>query len=491
MILGIDQGTTGTRACLVDAGRIVRSAYAQHAQITPHDGWVEHDPDEIWARVLETISRALGNEQLRIDGIAIANQGETVMLWDAETGRALHNALVWQDTRTADYVAELARDRAVAARVRAETGLGLDPYFSAAKLRWLLDHTAGALECAARGQLRAGTLDSWLIDRLTGGAVFATDVSTAARTQLCDTRSLAWSPFLLELFGIPRAILAEIRDSDGGFGACASSVLGGRLAGVPIIASVVDQPAALAGQGCIDRGDAKATLGTGAFLYVNTGGERPSGEHGTLATVAWRRTGGGACYALDGGVLAFGSAIGWLERIGLLATGELDAVLARRGGRGPAIAVPSLAGLGSPHWNRSAHASWFGLTHATTAEDMVCGVADGLVCRVAEVVDAIERDARTQIRELRVDGGLSRSPALVQLLADMLGRLVVVAEEDEATVLGACTLAELRLGTLTDDNVRARRDRYRARYGPRTTDDERAALRERFARALALTTQFG
>ncbi len=489
-ILGIDQGTTGTRACLIDRGRILETSYAQHAQYTPHDGWVEHDANEIWERVHETISSVLP-EGARVDGIAIANQGETVMLWDASTGKPLHNALVWQDTRTADWVAELARDAATAKRVREETGLGLDPYFSAAKLRWLLDHTAGALECAERGQLRAGTLDTWLIDRLTGGAVFATDVSTAARTQLCDTRALAWSPFLLERFGIPRAILPEIRDSDGGFGTCASSVLGGRLAGVPIVASLVDQPAALVGQGCIDRGDAKATLGTGAFLYVNTGGERASGEHGTLATVAWRRAGMPACYALDGGVLAFGSAIGWLETTGLLAKGELDAVLSRRGGRGPALAVPALAGLGSPHWNRSAHASWFGLTHATTAEDMVCAVADGLACRVAEVVDAIERDAGTTIRELRVDGGLSRSPALVQLIADIVGRAVMVAEEDEATVLGACTLAELRLGTLTEADVRARRDRYRARCGPRTTADERAALRERFARALALTAQFG
>jgi len=485
MILGIDQGTTGTRACLLEAGRITHTAYAQHAQITPQDGWVEHDADEIWARTQDVLAALPAS---RIDGIAIANQGETVMIWDADSGRPLHNALVWQDTRTADVVARLAADPAIATRVRSETGLRLDPYFSAAKLRWLLDHVPH------KGRrIKAGTLDTWLIDRLTGGAVFATDSSTAARTQLCDTRTLQWSPFLLELFGIPREVLPEIRDSDAGFGVCTHPA----VKGVPILASLVDQPAALAGHGCIDRGDAKATLGTGAFVYVNTGSERPSGEHGTLATVAWRRatSGTGAaktCYALDGGVLAFGSAIGWLENLGLLARGELDAVLAARGtpqAAATVIGVPALAGLGAPHWNRAAHGSWFGLTHATTATEMVAAVADGLACRVAEVVDAIERDAGIVIRELRVDGGLSRSPALVQLLADVLGRPVVVAEEDEATVLGAATLAELRLGTLSEADVRARRNRSRARHEPRMASGPRATLRERFARARALTTQ--
>jgi len=488
MILGIDQGTTGTRACLVDGGRIAHSVYAQHRQITLRDGWVEHDAGEIWTRVQDLLTH------LRIRGsaeaIAIANQGETVMLWNAETHRPLHHALVWQDTRTTDFVASLASDAGVAARVREETGLGLDPYFSASKLRWLLDNVPGARDLAAKGRLRAGTLDTWLVDRLTDGTVFATDASTAARTQLCDTRTLEWSPFLLELFGIPREILPEIRACDADFGSCTHPA----ARGVPIVASIVDQPAALLGEGCIDRGDAKVTIGTGAFLYVNTGSERPSGNHGTLATVAWHRAGRPAAttYALDGGVLAFGSAIAWLESIGVLAPGQLDAVLSARTPTalpGP-VSVPALAGLGAPHWNRHAHGTWFGLTHATTASDMVAAVAYGLACRVAEVVDAVELDAGIAIGELRVDGGLSRSPALVAILADVLGRPVIVAEEDEATVLGAATLAALRLGQITEDEVRARRTRFRARYQPRIADGPRAVLRERFARALALTTSF-
>jgi len=482
VILAIDQGTTGTRACLVDAGRIAHSAYAEHAQLTPHDGWVEHDPVEIWTQVQRVITEVLAKAPgVRVDGIAIANQGETVMLWETETGRPLHNALVWQDTRTSDAVAKLASDPTVAARVRSETGLGLDPYFSAAKLRWLIDHT----EHTGR-RIKAGTLDTWLIDRLTDGSVFATDASTAARTQLCDTRSLKWSPFLLELFGIPRAILPEIRASDAGFGTCTLPA----LHGVPIVASLVDQPAALLGQGCLDRGDAKATLGTGAFVYVNTGAQRPSGEHGTLATVAWQRA-STTTYALDGGVLAFGSAIGWLESLGLLAKAQLDAVLAARSltTTSSVVCVPALAGLGSPHWNRNAHGSWFGLTHATTAQDMVAAVADGLACRIAEVVDAIERDAAIAIKELRVDGGVSRSTAFVQRIADVIGRPVAIAEEDEATVLGAATLAELRLGRIDEAAVRARRARTRATLSPRLDTPARATLRERFAAALALTTQ--
>jgi glycerol kinase len=480
MLLGIDQGTTGTRACLVDGGRIVRHAYAPHTQLHPRDGWVEHDVDEIWA----CTQRVIDEVGVRPSAVAIANQGETVVIWDAETRRPLHHALVWQDTRTAEAVARLAADTGIARRVLDETGLGLDPYFSAAKLRWLLDHVPGARELAERGRLRAGTLDTWLIDRLTDGRVFATDASTAARTQLCDTRTLAWSPFLLELFAIPPQVLPEIRASDGGFGVCA----GGLLDGVPIVASLVDQPAALAGQGCIDRGDAKATFGTGCFIYVNTGAERPSGAHGTLATVAWRAR-GQTCYSLDGGVLAFGSALDWLTELGLGDRGALEAALAAPRGR-HVVCVPALVGLGAPHWQRHARGAWLGLSHATTRDDLAGALAEGLACRVVEVVHAVERDAGMTIRELRVDGGWSRSPALMQLHADLLGCPIDIAEQDEATALGACSLAALALGELTDDELRARKTRARARYEPRMSADEREHALVRFARARELTAQW-
>jgi glycerol kinase len=481
VLLGIDQGTTGTLACLVEAdGRIAARAYAAHRQICPRPGWVEHDAEEIWRCVERVVGEVLAQAgDARPDGVALANQGETVLLWDRRTGRPLHHALVWQDTRTQPLVGRLAEDPAIAARVREETGLPLDPYFSAPKLRWLLDEVPGARALAAAGHLRAGTLDAWLIERLTGGGAALTDPSTAARTLLYDTRAHRWSAFLLELFGVPPGVLPEVRDTDAGFGACAALGLGG----APIVASLVDQPAALAGHGCVDAGDAKATFGTGCFVYASTGAARPRGG-GTLATVAWKRTGAPACYALDGGVLAAGSAIGWLRELGVLGEGEpLDAALAGARRDPGVVCVPALVGLGAPHWDRDARAAWLGMSSAATRADLTSALVEGIACRVAEVVAAIEREAGLALAELRVDGGLTRSPALMQLQADLLGRPIAVAEQDEATVVGACAIAALRLGALTEADLRARRGRARARYEPRISGDERGARLDRFARA--------
>ena len=485
VLLGIDQGTTGTLACLVESdGRIAARAYAAHRQICPRPGWVEHDAEEIWRCVERVVAEVLASGA-RPDGVALANQGETVLLWDRRTGRPLHHALVWQDVRTQPLIGRLAADPSIAARVRDETGLPLDPYFSAPKLRWLLDEVPGARALAGAGHLGAGTLDAWLIERLTGGGPALTDPSTAARTLLCDTRVHRWSTFLLELFEIPPGVLPEIRDTDAGFGACAVAGLGG----VPIVASLVDQPAALAGHGCIDAGNPKATFGTGCFVYAGTGWARPRGG-GTLATVAWKRAGEPAHYALDGGVLAAGSAIDWLREIGVLGEGEpLDAALAG-GRRDPGVVcVPALVGLGAPHWDRGARAAWLGMSSAATRADLAGALADGIACRVAEVVAAIEREG-LPIAELRVDGGLSRSAALMQLQADLLGRPVAVAEEDEATVTGACAIAALRTGALSESDLRARRGRTRARYEPRLSADERAARLDRFARARELAARW-
>ncbi|MBL0213596.1 MAG: glycerol kinase [Myxococcales bacterium] len=481
LLLGIDQGTTGTRACLVDHElSIVNAAYAPHRQHTPRPGWVEHDPAEIWACTQRVIGQVLAQGK-RPTGVAIANQGETVMLWDARTGAPLHRALVWQDTRTEPAIARHAEDAEADARIRDQTGLRLDAYFSASKLRWLLDEVPGARALAAARYLRAGTLDTWLIDRLTQGEVFATDASTAARTMLCETRGCTWSPELLELFGIPAGVLPEIRDTDAGFGVCA----GNGLDGVPILASVVDQPAALMGQGCVDPGDVKATFGTGCFVYANTGTQRPERPAGTLATVAWRR-GGETTYALDGGVLALGSAIGWAGELGLptdeAALGEdVDQNL---------VCVPSLVGLGSPHWDRSARGAWLGMSSATTPGQLVAALAEGLACRVVEVVRAIERDSGFTVSTLRADGGLARSAALMQRVADLLGRPVAVAAEEEATVVGACAIAALRLGTITLDEVRQRRARGQAHYVPQLSADQRGARLAQFDRALALARQW-
>lgn len=479
MLLGIDQGTTGTRACLVDGkGLVVRHAYAKHRQIVPGPGRIEHDADEIWACTQRVIGEVV--RPGRPDGVALANQGETILVWDARTRRPLHHALVWSDTRTEAFVGRLAADPANVALVHEVTGLRLDAYFSAAKLRWLLDEVPGARALAAAGQLRAGTVDTWLIDRLTAGAVFATDASTAARTLLCDTRTLTWSAQLLALFGIPEGILPEIRASDAGFGTC----VGHGLDGVPIVASLADQPAALAGQGCVDRGDAKATFGTGCFVYINTGAERVVGD-AALSTVAWQR-GRETCFALDGGVLAAGSAIDWVRGLGLL--GENVFLPSARDPE--LVCVPALVGLGAPHWDRAARGAWLGMSSATTAEDLAGALIEGIACRVAEVVRAVEHEAGITVDELRVDGGLTRSAELMQLQADLLGRPILVAEEDEATAVGACAIAALGRRELTPEVLRTRKHRWRARYEPRISADERDSRLARFARALALVRRY-
>lgn len=474
MILGIDQGTTGTRAVLVDDELTIdASAYAAHAQHTPHPGWVEHDAEELWANTQRVIAEVLAIGE-RPTAVAIANQGETVMLWDARTRRPLHRALVWSDTRTEGL---LPRYRDHEAAIREATGLRLDSYFSATKLRWLLDETPGARDLAANGYLRAGTIDTWLVDRLTQGEVFATDASTAGRTLLAEITGCTWHQPLLDAFQIPRGILAEIRDSDGGFGAC----VGGALDGVPIVASIVDQPAALLGQGCVDRGDVKATFGTGCFIYANSGATRPHGQ-GTLATVAWRR-GGEITYALDGGVLSVGSAIEWARALGLPADDGAVGI------DGP-VFVPALAGLGAPHWDRAARGAWLGLTTATTSAQLAGAIAEGIACRVIEVVRAIERDAGVTVATLRADGGVARSPMLMQRVADLLGAPLEVAAEEEATVVGACALAALRLGIVSLDDLRERRGRSQAHYEPRISADERGARIARSDRALSLARQW-
>ncbi|MBL9014469.1 MAG: glycerol kinase [Myxococcales bacterium] len=472
MILGIDQGTTGTRACLVAEDlTIQRSAYAAHAQHAPRPGWVEHDPAEIRACTRRVIAEVLAAGE-RPEAIAIANQGVTCLLWDARTGEPVHRALVWQDTRTEDRLAVLAPH---AERIRALTGLRLDSYFSASKLAWLLDAVPGARARAAAGHLRAGTLDTWLVERLTGGRVFATDASTAARTLLCETVTCTWSDELCALFDVPRSLLPEIRDCDAGFG---------DHEGIPILASMVDQPAAMLGQGCVDAGDVKATFGTGCFVYANAGTTRPGGGR-TLATVAWRR-GGQTTYALDGGVLTVGAALAWVRSLGL----PSQVAETGSGGGGNTVFVPALVGLGAPHWDRAARAAWLDLDASTSAEDLVAAVREGIACRAVEVIHAIERDAGVTVNVLRVDGGLARDRGLVQRVADLLGVPAEVAEEEEATVVGVAAMAALRLGRLGVDDLRARRARGQARVSPAITAAERAARLHRWQGALARARQW-
>jgi glycerol kinase len=480
-ILGIDQGTTGTRACVIDAeGRILGQAYTTHRQSHPKPGWVEHDPEEIWRNTQKvmTEARALAGVS-RIDALGIANPGETILIWDRTSGAPLHPAIVWQDLRTQAPMELMARDRGLCERVTAATGLRLDPYFAAPKLRWLLDQVPGARERANHGELCAGTIDTWLIWKLTAGRAFITDVSTAARTLLFDIHTLAWSPWLCDLFDIPMSILPSV-------GSSAGALAQGEI---PIAASVADQPAAMIGQGCLRAGDVKATYGTGCFVYLHAGDRAPASTHGLLSTVAWQRD-GRTDYALDGGVFAAGSVVSWLrDRLGMIGSvSEMDALIAAGGTH--VMCVPALAGLGAPHWRRDTRAAWMGMDLSSSRADLVRAALEGVGCRVAQVVRAMERDAHVKVSSLRADGGLTGSAAFMQLQADLLGVPVAVSAEPEATVMGACYLAARAIGWFADDHAITRRATTSQVFEPRVSADQREARMARFDRAVSLVGAF-
>jgi glycerol kinase len=492
LIVGVDQGTTSTRACVMDrSGRTLSLVQRPHRQMYPREGWVEHDADEIWENVRGTIVDAVegAGAASRLAGIGIANQGETVLVWNRESGRPLAPAIVWQDTRTQEQMEALAGDEATVSRIREVTGLAADAYFSASKIRWLLDNVDGAPRLVEQGGLCAGTVDAWLIWKLTGGKSFLTDASTAARTLLFDIRTLRYDPWLLGLFGVPAGVLPDVRRSDEGFGSVKG--LGAGIDGVPIVAGLVDQPAALFGQGCLAAGQAKATYGTGCFVYLNTGGSPRPSAHGLLTTIAWQRTAGTA-YALDGGVFAAGAVVEWLARLGLLSDpAEADALLASAPGVSDEVTcVPALAGLAAPYWDRSARASWLGMGLGSGRADLVRAALEGVACRVAQVVASMEQDAGMPIESLRVDGGLTGCASLMQTQADLLGIPVEVATEAEATLRGVCFLAARAAGVWPDDGQIARSRTAGRVVAPGPASAERGARLVRFERAVALVREW-
>ena len=451
LVLALDQGTTSSRAVLVDgAGRIVTSAHAAHRQIPPAPGLVEHDAAEILEAIVGCARTVLATVAAgRVAGIGITNQRETIVLWDRATGRALHHALVWQDQRTADRCAELVAAGAEPA-VRARTGLPLSPYFSATKLAWLLDVVPDARARAEQGLLAAGTIESWLIFRLTGAHV--SDVTNASRTLLLDTATLDWSPELCALFRIPRAVLPTVVPTwrEGGIATTdASGPLGVAL---PVLAAIGDQQAALLGQACLAPGDAKCTYGTGAFLLVNAGEPRPSPASGLLASPAFQADGRPPVYCIEGAMAVAGRAIGWLtDELGLLADpGSSEAVAAGVPDAGGVRVVPAFQGLYAPWWDATARGAILGLSLHSTRAHVVRATIEGLAFQTRDVLDAAERDAGLRIAELRVDGGATRNGVLLQALADVLGRPVARAVESEATARGAAFAAGLAAGVWTD-----------------------------------------
>jgi glycerol kinase len=485
-VLGIDQGTTGTLVSLMNAdGATVHSAYQTHQQFYPQSGWVEQDPEELWRNACKLINRVIDAAPVataEIAGIGIANQGESVMLWDRQTGQPAYNVLVWQDTRTQAFIDQLAGDPHIAQEVVQRTGLKLDSYFSASKIRWLLDNVPEARALLSAGRLLCGTLDSWLIWKLTDGRAFVTDVSTASRTLLFNIHTLAWDNWLLNLFGIPAEILPKILESTADFGTVSQSEL--RCQGVSIVASLVDQPAAMIGHGCLNAGQIKATYGTGCFINLNIGAKPVGSRHSLLTTLAWQRD-SITTYGLEGGVFTAAASVNWLkDKLGLFANVEtIDSLCANLAAPTGVMWIPAQIGLGAPYWDRSTRGAWLGLDLATSTAHLIYAVLEGIAAHVAQIIAAMLEDTRLAITHLRADGGLTGSKTMMQLQANLLGCAVEVLANPEATASGICRLAARAAGLWpTDDLIQP--VQIAQRYEPIMSEDERRAYLDRFDRAI-------
>ncbi len=441
-LLALDQGTSSSRALVFDrSGRLLASAQRELPQHFPHPGWVEHDAEEIWTHQIECAREALAKAGVKVAAIGITNQRETVVLWDRQTGRPLHTALVWQDRRTAAFCEQL-KAQGLEPRVRELTGLVLDPYFSATKLRWLLDNLPGARERAARGELAFGTIDSWLLWKLTDGKVHATDASNASRTLIYDIHRGDWSDELLAAFDIPRSLLPEVRPSAGVFGQ--STEFGAAIAGI-----AGDQQAALFGQAALQPGQAKNTYGTGCFLLMHTGTQARTSTQGLITTRA-AQVDATAQYALEGSVFVGGAVVQWL-RDGLRAiggSGEVQALASSVADAGGVMFVPAFAGLGAPYWRPDARGALLGLTRGTTQAHIARAALESIAFQSAAVLTAMNADvgASERLTELRVDGGASANDLLMQFQADLLGIPVLRPQVVETTALGAALLAGLGAG---------------------------------------------
>jgi glycerol kinase len=485
-VLALDQGTTSSRAIVFDrAGRACGADQREFRQHFPQDGWVEHDPREIWETQLATARGALrsaGVTAAEIAAIGITNQRETTIVWERATGAPVGPAIVWQDRRTAARCEEL---RAVAPMVARKTGLVLDPYFSATKIAWILDRTPGLRERAQRGELAFGTVDSWLVWNLTGGAVHATDHTNASRTLLFDIETLDWDASLLDVFGVPRAMLPEIRPSCGAFGTTVESLFGASL---PIGGIAGDQQAALFGQAGFRKGLAKNTYGTGSFVVLNTGDAIVRSAHGLLATVAFT-TATTHAYALEGSIFVTGAAVQWLrDGLGIIEDSQaVEALAASVPDNGGVYFVPALTGLGAPYWDPYARGAIFGLTRGSTRAHLARATLESMAYQTLDVVDAMTGDGGFALRELRVDGGAARDDLAMQFQADVLGADVVRPRVVETTALGAAYLAGLHAGYWSDlDAIEALWQEER-RFEPRIGAAARSKLVDGWHAAVART----
>ncbi|HEY1952946.1 MAG TPA: glycerol kinase GlpK [Gemmatimonadaceae bacterium] len=483
-ILALDQGTTSSRAILFDhAGSIVAVAQKEFPQIFPKPGWVEHNARDIWSTQVGVAAEVLSKAHVGaadLAAIGITNQRETTVVWDRATGQPICNAIVWQDRRTAG-ICDRLKARKLDRLIRRKTGLVVDAYFSATKIQWILQNVKGARAKAKAGELAFGTIDSWLVWNLTGGRVHITDVSNASRTMLLDIGKCAWDDELLEIFGVPRSMLPEVRSSSEIYGT--STLLG---APVPIAGIAGDQQAALFGQACTRPGMAKNTYGTGCFMLMNTGTKRIASKNNLLTTVAWR-IGGRTEYALEGSIFIAGAVVQWL-RDGLQffrSAAEVEALAAGVADSGGVYLVPAFAGLGAPHWDQYARGTIVGLTRGSTRAHIARAALEGIVLQVMDVLKAMEADAGIKLKELRVDGGASANDLLMQLQADLLNVPVVRPKVAETTALGAAYLAGLAVGFWKNQADIARQWQVDKRFKPAMKAAARTRMAKGWERALS------
>jgi glycerol kinase len=487
-ILSIDQGTTSTRAMIFSpAGQCLIKVQRELAQHYPQRGWVEHDPEEIWQSVVYVCRQALkkaDREGLKVVGIGITNQRETTLIWNRKTGRPIYNAIVWQDRRTADVCAAL-KQQGLEPAVTAATGLLLDPYFSATKISWMLDHVAGARALAEAGDLAFGTVDSFLLWRLSGGRYHATDVTNASRTLLFNLNDQCWDERLLKLFSIPAALLPQIKDCAADFGDTDATILGRCL---PIAGIAGDQQAAAIGQTCFIPGMLKSTYGTGCFVLMNTGTEACFSTQRLLTTMAYRLD-GQVSYALEGSIFSAGSAIQWLrDEMGFIRDVNEIETLARncQSNRGVYM-VPAFTGLGAPYWDPLARAAIYGLERDCGRAEIVRATLEAVAYQTFDLITAMQKDSRTSIAALRVDGGMAANNWLLQFLADLLDIPVERPQITETTALGAACLAGLQLGIYTSLDEMSRRWQCEALFRPNFSSEQREDLLRGWSNAVART----
>ena len=486
-ILSIDQGTTGSRAYVFDKrGRVISSAYREFRQIYPRAGWVEHDPEEIWRSVGSVVRKALSRGNIRpaaIAAIGITNQRETAILWDRKTGRSVHNAIVWQCRRTAGMCDKLKRG-GHADLFRKKTGLVIDPYFSGTKIKWLLDNVRGLRSRAEAGGVLFGTVDTWLIWKLTGGKEHATDYTNASRTLLFNIRDKKWDEDLLKLMKIPRAILPVVKASSSVFGRTAKNTCG-LVSGIPIAGNAGDQQAALFGQGCFGQGETKNTYGTGCFLLLNTGRKPVFSGKGLLTTLACDAR-GNPCYALEGAVFIAGAAVQWLrDELKFIRTAsESEKLAGEAPDTGGVYFVPAFVGLGAPYWDQGARGTMVGLTRGTGRAHITRATLEAIAYQVKDIVRIMQKETGRKLTSLRVDGGACRNDLLMQLQADILNVKIVRPKTTETTAMGTAMLAGLAVGFWKTAAELKKTLKIEKTFLPRMKDAQRKALYEGWLEAV-------